>query len=100
MGDPSEREDYDSVFGNNGADKSKSNNDLGVVRFGRNEGVEPHIPSNSKKQKDGLPILVESTVVGMGIPLWDIPLRQANDGGSKSFRIKSPITAFVGAKLK
>lgn len=30
----------------------------------------------------------------------DIPLRRANDGGSKSFRIKSPITAFVGAKLK
>lgn len=66
MGNPSEREDYDSVSGNNGTDKSKSNNDLEVVRFGRNEGVEPHIPSNSKKQKDGLPILVESTVVGMG----------------------------------
>lgn len=49
MGNPSKREDYDSIFENNGTDKSKSNNDLGVVRFGRNENVEPHTPSNSKK---------------------------------------------------
>ena len=100
MGNPSTREDYGFVSGNDGTYKSKSNNDLGVVRFGRNEGMEPLIPSNSRKQKDGLPTSIGPGVVGVGKPLVDIPLRQANNGRSKSFRIESPIIAFAGAKLK
>ncbi|XP_075655988.1 uncharacterized protein LOC142626093 [Castanea sativa] len=97
---PLTREDHGSVFENDGTDKSKPNNDLGVVRFGRNEGVEPHIPSNTKKQKDGLPASIRSGMVGMGKSLVDIPLRQANDGKKKSFGMESPIDACAGEKLE
>lgn len=62
--------------------------------------MEPHIPSNTKKQKDGLPTSIRSGVVRVGKSLVDIPLRQANDGKSKSFGMESPIAAFVGEKLK
>nr|POF20984.1 hypothetical protein CFP56_40005 [Quercus suber] len=100
MGNPPKRENHGSLSKSNGTSKSKPNHDLGVVRLGRNEGVESHFPLNTGKQKDGVPTTVRSGLVGVGKPLVDIPLRQTVDSRSESLQLESPIAAFASAKLK
>ena len=80
--------------------KSKSHHDLGLVRSGKDESVAAHLPSSSRKQKEGMASTVKPSMDGMGLPLVDIFIRQSNKGGNTGFRVESVITAISGSKLE
>ena len=83
-----------------GTNKSKPHHDLGLVRVGGDAGMEADFPSKSGEQKGGVAAPVGPSVDGMGVSMVDFSVRQANEGGSKNFRVESAISAISGAKLE
>ena len=80
--------------------KIKPHHDLGLVRTGRDAGMEAYFPSKSGEQKEGVVASVGPSVDGMGVSMVDFSVRQANEGGSKNFRVESAVSVISGAKLE
>lgn len=78
MGNFSKGKNHGGIFEYASANKSKPHHDLGLVRSGRDASMAAHLPSNSRKQKEGMASTVKPRVDGMGLPLVDIFVRQAN----------------------
>ena len=83
-----------------GTNKIKPHHDLGLVRTGRDAGMEAYFPSKSGEQKEGVVAAVGPSVDGMGVPMVDFSVRQANKGGSKNFRVESAVSTISSAKLE
>ncbi|KAK9995899.1 hypothetical protein SO802_020585 [Lithocarpus litseifolius] len=100
IGDLLARESNDLVAKDAGANKSQSNYDLGLVRQGRDEGLDSYLPSDASKSQRGLPSPDRPGVDGMGRPLMDILIRQTNEGRGKGSRLESFIVSISRAKLE
>nr|POE78689.1 hypothetical protein CFP56_66566 [Quercus suber] len=100
MGNISKGKDHGGITKHAGTNKSKSHNDLGMVRLGRDESMATHLPSNTSKQSEGVASSDRSGVDGMGLPLVDISIRQTDKRGSSDFRVESAVAAISGAKLE
>ena len=100
MGNFSKGKNHSGISKHAGTNKSKSHNDLGMVRSGRDASLATHLPSNTRKQNEGVASSDRPDVDGMGLPLVDISIRQTDKRGSSDFRVESVVTAISRAKLK
>lgn len=93
MGNSPKGKNHGGISKHVGTNKSKSHHDMGLVRSRRDVGMAAHLPSNSRKQKEGMAPTDGSSVDGMGLPLVDNSIRQTNKGGSTHFRVESIVKA-------
>lgn len=78
VGNFSKGKTYSGLPEHTGTNESKSHHDLGQVQFEREASMAAHLPSNSRKQKEGMASSVGPGVDGMGLPLVDISIGQSN----------------------
>lgn len=62
--------------------------------------MESHFSSDTGKPQARIPSPDRPGVDGMGQPLLDIPIKEANKGRIEDFQLESFVTAITGAKLK
>lgn len=94
------RESDDSITGDADANQSQPDHDLGLVRQRRDGGLEIHFPGDASKPPGGIASLVRSGVDGVGSPVVDFPIGQANKCGGKDLWVEGAITAISGTKLE
>ena len=75
MGNFSKGKNHGGISEHVGTNNSKPYHDLGLVRFGKDASMAAHLPSSSRKQKEGMASTVRPGVDGMGLPLVDIFIR-------------------------
>ena len=75
MGNISKGKNHGGISKYAGTNKSKSHNDLGMVRFGRDASLATHLPSNTRKQIEGVAFSDRPRLVGLGLSLVDFSIR-------------------------
>lgn len=100
VGNTPSGEGYGPIKRDDGSDKSKSNDDLGVVRSGRNGGMEPHFSFDIGKPKARDAPSERSDMDGVDESMVGLLLRQANDSRSTNLQVESAITSLARAKLE
>ena len=71
-----------------------------MVRQRRNEGMESYFSFNAGESEAGLSSPSRSSLDGMGKPLMDLPIGQANNSRNSDPQLEDSITTIIGAKLE
>nr|POE50187.1 putative ribonuclease h protein [Quercus suber] len=100
MGNFSKGKNHGGITKHAGTNKSKSHNDLGMLRNGQDASLATHLPFNTKKQNEGVASSDRPSMEGMGLPLVDISIRQTDKKGGTDLRVESAIAAISRAKLE
>lgn len=100
VGNISKWENYGPLRKPAQANKSKPNNDMGMVRSSRDDGLEQHFSFNAGEQGARIPSTIRPSVDGVGGPLVDIPIRHSNESRSFNIQLENSISTISGAKLE
>ena len=100
VGNTSQRKNSNAVKRNVSSDKGQSHDDLGLVRQGRNEGMESYFSFKAGEPEAGLSTPSGSSLDGVGRPLVDLPIGQTNICRSSNLQLEESISAITGAKLE
>ena len=100
MGNTPTGEGDGPVERNDGSNKIKPNYDLGVVRPGRDDGMEPHFSFDAGEPTTRDASFERPGVGGVDKPMVGFPFGQTNGSRSTNLRVESAISSITGAKLE